>query len=198
RRGGRRAGEHDQEPDALRPGETPRRAPRRRRPRQGPAMTSDRPTPSDADGEARDAAVIDVLYDETGRAVLDPATRDAADALAPVRAMFAELPDEDPPAGGAAQLLLAAQAQVARSPLRWVVDGITGLFRSTLSSPALAAATSMVVVVGIAGVLYLRGGLEVATPQAVAPAPAPTAGTPEAAGSDLAAPTAAEDSRGSA
>lgn len=82
-----------------------------------------------------------------------------------VRTLFRELPDEEPPPRISAQLLAEA-ARSAPAPRRAVAvpareDGFWARLLSWLSPvqhPGFAAAASVVLVAGLAGVLYLRKG----------------------------------------
>ena len=93
-----------------------------------------------------------------------------------LRAMMRELPEEEPPAALTAKLLHAAamhapQASAAQTgEARGVWAWLTSVFQPMLLHPGLAAAASLVLVVGVAGALYMTGRFEVAEPQhAVAP-----------------------------
>ncbi|HUS66062.1 MAG TPA: hypothetical protein VMZ28_16025 [Kofleriaceae bacterium] len=81
-----------------------------------------------------------------------------------VRSLFRELPDEEPPPRISAQLLAEA-ARSAPAPRKAVAasreDGFWARLVSWLSPvqhPGFAAAASVVLVAGLAGVLYLRKG----------------------------------------
>ena len=91
-----------------------------------------------------------------------------------VREMFRELPEEEPPARLSAQLLAeAARAAGAdrRVPAAAEDGGgfmarLVAWLQPLVQRPGLAAAASLVLVAGVAGVLYVRKGEELARPSA--------------------------------
>lgn len=104
-----------------------------------------------------------------------------------LRALFAELPDEEPPSALTAQLMHAAAMHAKKAPAAVPAES-SGLFAKlrdwfmpVLSHPGLAAAATLVVVVGVAGSLYMRGEAKLAEPQVAseAAAPASAADRPE-------------------
>jgi hypothetical protein len=114
---------------------------------------------TEAEREAADAAWIDAL--EAGGAGDDPTQAQAAR----IRALFRALPAEDPMAAITAKLLAAAAA--AKPPARegWWARAIAGL-RALSAQPAALALASLVLVVGVAGLLVSRGKDQVARPEA--------------------------------
>ena len=121
--------------------------------------------------------LIDLLYGELGDDVAaqaeervrgDAELSEELGALSRVRAMMRELPEEEPPAALTAKLLHAAAlhapaAAGARPTPRSEDEGkglwawLKSLFRPIVMFPGLAAATSLVLVAGIAGVFYASG-----------------------------------------
>lgn len=91
-----------------------------------------------------------------------------------LRAMMAELPDEEPPPALSAQLLHAAakQAPAGKAARVAPVAESTGffawlkrLFEPMAMHPAMAAAATFLLVAGVAGALYVSGRVEVSEPQ---------------------------------
>lgn len=131
-----------------------------------------------AHGYAGGDDLVALLYDELDDASAERLTsdmerdgelRDAHDGLADIRDLFSQLPDEEPPARLSAQLLAeAARApHVAKAKAGPVGDGGQGLWQRfvawcqpLVAKPAFAAAASLVLVAGIAGVLYVKKGDE--------------------------------------
>jgi hypothetical protein len=128
-----------------------------------------------ADDEARSVALIDALYRERGP---DDGEREPELAsLDRVRALHRALPEEEAPPAASAKLLAAAAeaARARQAPAGWAAR-LRRWFEPLLASPGLAAAASLILVVGVAGVLISRGMDEVAQPAASpALATAPTA-----------------------
>lgn len=113
-----------------------------------------------------------------------------------VRALMAELPEEEPPAALSAQLLHAAakRAPAARGASAVAPAEATGLFgwlkrffQPIAMHPAMAAAATFVLVVGVAGALYVSGRVEVSEPRA----PSATAEKKESAPAEKSAAPAA-------
>jgi hypothetical protein len=99
----------------------------------------------------------------------DPELSAEAESLRTTREMVSQLEDEEPPAALSSFLLHAAAKEVAKAPAGSASDDKPGLwatflagFRSLGARPALAAAAALVVVVGVAGVLVSRDGLNMA------------------------------------
>lgn len=104
----------------------------------------------------------------------DPDKKAEALALRRTRETVAQLPDEDPPPALASILLHEAAKEVAapgggQSESKGFFAGIFASFQSLASRPALAAAATLTVVVGVAGALYVGGGLRPAADQVSAP-----------------------------
>ncbi len=141
------------------------------------------------EASAEELLLVDLLYGELDEEQASSA-RDAVaadtelsaqvEAYRGLRELFRELPAEEPPAAVSAQLLHAAAIRapaVAPDP-EAAGAGIGGffkrLFQPLLLHPAVAAATTFVLVVGVAGTLYLVGGVGVSQRHATT-APAPEA-----------------------
>jgi len=130
----------------------------------------------DADQAARTGAQVEA----------DPALASRLGEMRRVRELFSAMEDEEPPSRLTAQLMAEAarsapQARAAAVPAE---AGIWARFVSWLQPlvqrPALAAAASLVLVAGVAGVLYMRKGEELtSTTPASTPVSEPT---PPAAG----------------
>ena len=104
----------------------------------------------------------------------DPAAAGHMADLQRVRGMFRELPDEEPPARISAQLLAEAaraagatrRVQAAEEDGGGWVARLVAWMQPLVQRPGLAAAASLMLVAGIAGVLYVRKGDELARPSA--------------------------------
>lgn len=153
-----------------------------------------------------DLMLVDLLYgeldeDARGRAEQrvreDQALGRDLDAFSSLRTLMRELPEAEPPDSLSAKLMHAAAAEVSGSRAAAENDEepqslwsrLKSLFLPIAMHPGLAAAASVVLVSGIAGVLYVSGDLkpavpmykqEMAPPSAAAGAPAPME-TPEGA-----------------
>jgi len=131
----------------------------------------------------------------------DPEAVSELEALRGVRAMMAELPDEEPPPAISAQLLHAAAKQAkpaARSASAQAAGGVgfvawlKRFFQPLAMHPAMAAAATFVLVAGVAGALYVSGEVSVSEPRAPAPASASEEGVAAKAEAASADPAAAE------
>ncbi len=148
-----------------------------------------------------DLMLVDLLYgeldeDARGRAEQrvreDQALGRDLDAFSSLRTLMRELPEAEPPDSLSAKLMHAAAAEVSGSGRRAAAENdeepqslwsrLKSLFLPIAMHPGLAAAASVVLVAGIAGVLYVSGDLkpavpmykqEAAQPSAAAGAPAP-------------------------
>ena len=149
----------------------------------------------DGGGEAPEAMagedLVSLLYGElpaeeaerTGaRVASDPTLSARLGEMRRVRDLFASLEDEEPPARLSAQLMAEA-ARAAPQPRRAAAAPQAGFWARFVSwlqpvvqRPALAAAASLVLVAGVAGVLYMKKGEELTS---TAPPPAETASGPE-------------------
>ena len=158
----------------------------------------------DGGGEAPEALagedLVGLLYGEldaeqaarTGaRVEADPAQAARLGDMRRVRELFSAMEDEEPPSRLTAQLMAEAarSAPQARSAAAPAEAGIWARFVSWLQPlvqrPALAAAASLVLVAGVAGVLYMRKGEELTS---TTPASTPVSeATPPAATSESAA-----------
>jgi hypothetical protein len=100
-------------------------------------------------------------------------------AFSRVRSLLRDLPEEEPPAAISAQLLhAAAKAAPAPRPADerpglWTK--LKGWFSPVLMHPAISAAAMFVVVVGVAGALYMTGNFDKAEPRARSAATPPPA-----------------------
>jgi hypothetical protein len=146
-------------------------------PRNQPAAA-----PDDA-GLVADLGLIDLLYGELDgnerdrverRVREDDALAGELEALSRIRSIMRELPDEEPPEAISTKLLHAAAAEVAgnRAPVAGdeerlsVWDRLRRLFMPLMMHPGLAAAASVIVIGGVAGMLYVSNNLKVASPVA--------------------------------
>jgi hypothetical protein len=159
---------------------------------------------------ADDLMLVDLLYgeldeDARGRAEQrvreDQALGRDLDAFSNLRALMRELPEAEPSDALSAKLMHAAAAEVSGSRAAAENDEeptslwsrLKSLFLPIVMHPGLAAAASLVLVTGIAGVLYVSGDLKPAVPMykqaeeapaaATAAAPAPMQ-APEGAAAD--------------
>lgn len=157
----------------------------------------------DGGGEAPEALagedLVALLYGEldadqaarTGaRVEADPALAARLGEMRQVRELFSAMEDEEPPSRLTAQLMAEAarSAPQARSAAAPAEAGIWARFVSWLQPlvqrPALAAAASLFLVAGVAGVLYMRKGEELtsttpaSTPVSEATPPAATSESP--------------------
>ncbi len=107
--------------------------------------------------------------------------RREAEGLRRTREIVAQHPDQEPPASLSSFLLHAAAKEVAKAPRARADEakgfwaGMVAALHSLGARPAWAAAASLVVVAGVAGALYVSGGLRSAkdeVSQAMAPEPA--------------------------
>lgn len=160
-----------------------------------------------------DALMMDWLYDELEpehhaslTEHIDGCANCAAEiqSLRATRAMFADLPQVEPPPGLSAMLLQEAAKQAPRGDAAERRPGIwawlSGLFQPLAAHPAAAALASLVLVAGVAGTLYVGGVQRASEPVHLQ---SEAAGSPESAiafekSDDTAAknqPTAADTSK---
>lgn len=144
------------------------------------------------------ALLVDLLYGELGEPEVahaeerlggDEELQGEFAAFGRIREMMSALPDEEPPTAISAKLLHAAAQQAASTasgPVASVSAGrreesdepsglwawLTGLFRPLVMYPGLAAATSLVLVAGVAGAFYVSGRVEPAQSPMVSSEPA--------------------------
>ncbi len=130
-------------------------------------MTTGRDAADASIDEAADAALIDRLYGEGAPG--SPADVDDLDGLRSLRGLIARVRDEAPVAEPSqalsARLLLAAAEHAPRRPGAAAVEPegpglwarVRTWFAPMFAHPGLAAAATLVVVVGVGGALYLRG-----------------------------------------
>ncbi len=130
-----------------------------------------------------DALLIDRLYgelDETAAARFDTHVGDCGgcqselDALSATREVFRDLPELEPPSSLSAILLHEAAKQAPARAVAAVTPAdaspgliarITSWLTPIMQHPAMAAAAMLVLVVGVAGTMYLRGDSKVAQPE---------------------------------
>jgi len=138
------------------------------------------PQSRDTDESRSDAdrsLLVDLLYGELADPEVVPAQErvDADEelhsefaAFGRIRELMSALPEEEPPPAISAKLLHAAAQQAAASPAAahaasnddessGIWAWVTALFRPLVLYPGLAAATSLVLVAGVAGALYVSG-----------------------------------------
>jgi hypothetical protein len=122
----------------------------------------------DLDDTAAERARAEVAADPSAAAELAGLER--------VRELCREIPDEEPPSRLSAQLLAEAaravprRAEAAESAAEdGMLARLVSWLMAALERPAVAAAASLVLVAGVAGVLYLRKGDELARPSARTP-----------------------------
>jgi hypothetical protein len=127
--------------------------------------------------------------DEMGR---DVELAAEAESLRHTREMVSQLEDEEPPAALSSFLIHAAAKEVSKAPAGMASDDTPGLWATFLAGyralgarPTLAAAAALVAIVGVAGVLVSRDGLDMAQESAKSDtvavrAPAATAEKPKA------------------
>jgi hypothetical protein len=143
--------------------------------------------------------LLDLLYGELdgeaeramrARVAADPGLADQLGQLERVRGLFRELADEEPPARSTAQLMAqAAQAARKGGEREGFWQRLRGWLTPIMAHPGLAAAASVILVAGVAGLLLLRKGTELtrvrSEPTALdvemAPAAPPTAPAEERA-----------------
>ncbi len=111
-----------------------------------------------------------------------------------LRGAFKELPDEEPPSFITAQLLHEAAKQAPASTASATEDAgvwatVTGWFAALSARPSLAAAMSLVVLVGIGSMVYFRGGDEIAQPNRSADTASPSPEAQRESAPAVAAPT---------
>lgn len=138
--------------------------------------------------------LLDLLYGELeGEAEAAAQTRVDSDKdlageleeLRGLRGLFAAMPDEEPPAAVSAQLLHAAAAAAPTTKKAPEQEGgffawFRNLFGPIMRYPGLAAAASLFLVAGIAGVLYVSGSGKTAQPNVASRGDSPTATTESA------------------
>lgn len=171
---------------------------------------SDNPDNGMAEDEKKTDALLALLYPEPGNSPVVASYDDLAEIeeLRRVRALFREMPDEEPSAAVSNKLLaLAAQHAPAKKSDPEEQKGffarLTDLFLPLAYHPGLAAAASLLLVAGLAGTLYVSGKSQVAEPVARSNAPRPEAATfadkslqNAPTPSDSAAPAAGAPARG--
>jgi hypothetical protein len=148
------------------------------------------------------ALLLDLLYGElegdaaeAARSEVESndALSEELDGMRSMRELFAAMPEEEPPAAISAQLLHAAAAEApgASKGTKGAEAGggffawFRNLFGPVMRYPGLAAAASLVVVVGVAGVLYVSGRSKTAEPVANSKSPPAATSGGEPGGSEL-------------
>lgn len=120
--------------------------------------------------------LVDLLYGELDgedraraeeRAREDDALAGELEALSHIRALMRELPEEEPPDAVSAKILHAAAAQAPGQRATGADDEgsslwarLRRLFLPMTMHPGLMAAASVLLVGGVAGMLYLSGGMQ--------------------------------------
>jgi len=146
--------------------------------------------------ETRD--LLALLYPDSDSA-LDESSSAPSDELLEMqslRSLFRDMPEEEP-SDAVSNKLMALAAQHAPKPAsesRGLFAWFSDVLIPQLSHPGLAAAATLVLVVGVAGTLYVKGGAKLAQPNAPSNAAAPAreeSGQPPAASSADVAPGAA-------
>ncbi len=139
---------------------------------------SDTPNTGTAEDEKKANALLALLYPEPGDA-LEGASEDVSAAeleeMQSLRALFRELPEEEPsPAVSNKLLAMAAQhAPVPKAARRGVFAWLSDILMPLMAHPGLAAAATLVLVVGVAGTLYVKGNTKLAEPMATSASPSP-------------------------
>jgi hypothetical protein len=118
---------------------------------------------SDQPISAEELLLVQALYGEIPESEVSSADLESYRDL---RAMFADLPDEEPPSAISAKLISAAAEAVKAKPPETVGwwGRFVALFGPIGSHPALAAAASLVLVVTVGGVMMMTGRSKVAEP----------------------------------
>jgi hypothetical protein len=129
-----------------------------------------------------DAMMVDWLYEELDPAEADrfeqhlqshPEARAEADALKRTRAAFSDLHEEDVEPPHSLTAILMHEAARAAAPKETLWTRLVGLFQPIVLHPAASAMATVVVLVGVAGALYLRHGNMVSSPRTDSNASAP-------------------------
>ncbi|MCP4445867.1 MAG: hypothetical protein GY811_11065 [Myxococcales bacterium] len=93
-----------------------------------------------------------------------------------VRSLFRDMPEQEP-SDAVTNRLLAMAAQHAPKPAagsKGIFAWFSDLLMPLVAQPGFAAAATLVLVVGVAGTLYVKGGAEMAQPQVSSRAEAPS------------------------
>jgi hypothetical protein len=115
--------------------------------------------------------LLALLYGESSDSAIDEeGLSEELDGMKMVRSLFAEMPDEEPPLAISNKLLAAAaqskhistKSEAEESP--GLFSRITHFFMPLVYHPGIAAAASVVLVIGLAGTLYVKGDLETVEP----------------------------------
>ena len=137
------------------------------------------------------------------------------EAFSNLRALFRELPDEEPAPAITTKLLHAAalhapkssraQAATKAATKAMAADGtekrgffawLAGLIQPVLMHPGLAAAASLLLIVAVTGTIYMSGKEQFAEPQLPASSPTPSADMSAAKAADKTLPVASEGAPG--
>ncbi len=148
---------------------------------------SDTGMPED-EKETRDLLALLYPDEEPGDASLSESSElisdDELSSMQTLRSIFRDMPEEEP-SDAVTNKLLALAAQHAPKPAdesKGVWAWFQGLFQPVLGHPGFAAAATMVLVVGVAGTLYVKGEAKLAEPEVASRAE--TAAPPTAARGD--------------
>lgn len=125
--------------------------------------------------EKETSDLLALLYPEDGEASNSEFVSDELSGMQGLRSLFKDLPDEEP-SDAVTNKLMALAAQHAPKPVEeskgffaWFSD----LFTPLVTHPGLAAAATLVLVVGVAGTLYVKGEAKMAKPEVASRAEAP-------------------------
>ncbi len=141
---------------------------------------SDTPDTGTAEDEKKAHALLALLYPEPGDS-LDTNSEAVSDTelgeMQSLRALFRELPEEEPSHAVSTSLLaMAAQhAPVPQAERRGLFAWLGDVLMPLMAHPGLAAAATLFLVVGVAGTLYVKGNAKLAKPVATSSSPAPSA-----------------------
>lgn len=121
--------------------------------------------------------LLALLYPEEGSELEDSelVSDEELLGLQGLRSLFREMPEEEP-SDAVTNKLLAMAAQHAPKPQeesRGFFGWLSDVLMPVMSHPGLAAAATLVLVVGVAGTLYVKGGAEMAEPQVSSRSEAP-------------------------
>ncbi len=122
--------------------------------------------------------LLALLYAEDGFDDLDSelVSDDELGGMQSLRSLFKDLPDEEP-SDAVSNKLMALAAQHAPKPVtesRGFFAWFSDTFMPVMTHPGMAAAATLVLVVGVAGTLYIKGEAKMAQPQVASRAEAPS------------------------
>lgn len=122
--------------------------------------------------------LLALLYSEDGFDDLDSelVSDDELGGMQSLRSLFKDLPDEEP-SDAVSNKLMALAAQHAPKPVtesRGFFAWFSDTFMPVMTHPGMAAAATLVLVVGVAGTLYVKGEAKMAQPNVESRAEAPS------------------------